>query len=888
MISGKVVFLSEILDGDESLVGTKAMSLARLMRIKGINVPRGFCITGQAYREFMNTGDMKALIAKYLEGINSQPIEIKRDTLALIRQKIIGSSIQKSLYKDIEKHYLELSPQSVAVRSSATAEDLPGHSFAGQYETYLGIGDLNACVEAIRKCWASLWTERGFEYRAQRGFEHQGADMAVIVQELVEADASGVAFTADPVSGNTDVIIIESCFGMGESLVSGRVTPDRITISKKDFTIVSTTTSDKKIKSVPGEKGLYFENLDPDTRKKASIDEVQAKDIAKMVMKVEQASGTPQDIEWAIRGDEIFLLQSRPITTIPTERPWEERQVWTNLNSGEIFPDVITPMTWSVVEPGALALFDPLVGGVGLDFGKHPLMTQIAGRVYFNLNTIMAMLKNFPPLRKVDVTQLFGGEQDKVVASSQFTIRQEDIPDLKFSLPRMLMKVPGFIHRFISHSHGKGDVFISEIRTRASRILSADLSSFTDNDISEAIEKAMDDLLDFIGAAGLAGFGMLSYFILDAICKRWIKDTDGTCVNRLLAGIGGIDSAEAGLDLWRLARTAHKYPKVEEIIRKSETWNKTREMLTGIHGGPEFMVQWKAFVKEHGHHTRGEYELSNPRWSERPDYILGMVRSYLNDMGKVDPVKSHVQRAKESNELAEKCRATLRNPLKRSLFNLFLGQTQGWSKMRENFKSAAMRHFTMMRFLLIEMGRRFEKRNILDHADDIFFLTIEEVPKINKEKPGFDVKAVIESRKSEYQRNLKVVPPKVIVGRFNPDNFIPDSGVEQDDKLQGLAVSPGVAMGPARVILDLKPGDQVLPGEILVAPFTDPGWTPYFMPASGIVMDQGGILSHGSIVAREYGIPAVVNVGSATRIIKTGQIIQVDGNKGIVRILSKS
>jgi pyruvate,water dikinase len=411
------------------------------------------------------------------------------------------------------------------------------------------------------------------------------------------------------------------------------------------------------------------------------------------------------------------------------------------------------------------------------------------------------------------------------------------------------------------------------------------LRSLSEDELVTHLRDAVEDLLGKVQAIAFAGLGMLYFTNLDKVCRKWLGDSERTFANRLLAGMGGMDSAEAGLELWQLAVKAHEYAAIEEVILSGDGWETTRERIAEVSGGDEFLWRWNEFSKAHGHHTRGELELSNPRWSETPDYILDMVRGYLACFGKTDPVENHRRRAEERDELARQCRQRLRNPIKRMIFNFYLEQAQRGSVARENLKNVAVRYWALVRFILLELGERLVTKRVLESQDDVFFLSLEEVDSVRRCEGGFKVREVVAARRAEHERNLAITPPKVVVGRFDPHNFIPDAVEESAELLAGLAVSPGVVTGPARVILTVSTDGQVLPGEILVAPFTDPGWTPYFLPAAAIVMDQGGLLSHGSIVAREYGIPAVVNVGPATRIIHTGQTIQVDGNSGVVRIL---
>ena len=469
----KVVPLDVTQNIDRMAVGSKAMSLVLMNRI-GLPVPPGFCVLGTAFREHLEENNLFTRIKPTVDELGTASPTARRSLLVGIRQAIIEAPLAEHLRNEIENHHRMLGADRVAVRSSATVEDLPGHSFAGQYDTYLGVADLVGCLEAIKKCWASLWTERAYDYRERNGFDHLSADMAVIVQGLVPAEASGVLFTADPVTGRSDRLIIEACFGMGEALVSGKVTLDRFLLSKRDLRVLSHSVSEKAIQSVlDGAGGVVEQAVDPNLANTHCINETIARRLGALAKKAEFAFGSPQDMEWAVKGAELLFLQSRPITTLPSAKSWEDQQVWTNANTGEVLPDVVTPMSWSMASMLVMAIF----------------------------------------------------------------------------------------------------------------------------------------------------------------------------------------------------------------------------------------------------------------------------------------------------------------------------------------------------------------------------------------------------------------------------NFVPDAVEESVELLTGLAVSPGVVTGPARVILRANTDEQVLAGEILVAPFTDPGWTPYFLPTAAIVMDQGGLLSHGSIVAREYGIPAVVNVGPATKIIQTGQTIQVDGNSGVVKII---
>ena len=355
-----------------------------------------------------------------------------------------------------------------------------------------------------------------------------------------------------------------------------------------------------------------------------------------------------------------------------------------------------------------------------------------------------------------------------------------------------------------------------------------------------------------------------------------------------------MDTAEAALDLWRLAAEARELPDIAAILTASACFAAAHTRLARTEPGRQFLARWDGYMFRHGHHTRGEVDVYNPRWSERPDYVLDLLRGYLVGMGTVDALALREQRRAERTTLVTDCRRRLGHPLLRLAFDFVICKAQRGLALRENFKSEAVRAIAVARRVLLELGQRLARRGVLRDPDDVFFLDLAELEPVQAGRATFDVAATIATRRAEHARNRQLTPPPVIIGRFNPDratSVLPPTAIPGGSRsgppseLRGLAVSPGLVTGRARVILRSDGEERVLPGEILVAPFTDPGWTPYFLTAAAVVMDMGGMLSHGSIVAREYGLPAVVNVGPATQLISTGQWLEVDGNRGVVRLL---
>ena len=879
----KVIFLHPDKNIDERTVGPKAASLFRLMQI-GLTTPPGFCVTEAAFREHLQANKLTTQIEASLEELAKTNPQASRSVLSNLRQAIIKAPLADTVRADIKNHYRMLSADRLAVRSSATIEDLPDHSFAGQYETYLGVAGLDGCMNAIKKCWASLWTQRAYDYRQKNGFDHLNVNMAVIVQSLVEADASGVIFTADPVNGYKSRIIIETVPGLGDSLVSGKVTPDRFIIRKRNLKIISRRIQNRKIEFVFDKTGSMKKNADENNKMCGPcIDNRIAKKLAKLARKTEGKFGCPQDIEWAISDNKIFFLQSRPITVIPLKKSWEDRQVWTNANVGEVAPDAVTDMTWSIMQKMFYPLFDSTFRLLGVELGDYPLAGLVAGRIYFNINTIVGVAQHLPEKWNLKLNDSFGGEQGKMYELGKLDIPDEDIPNLKFSLTKMIFMLPRSIYDVLSHTQKKGEVFLKDMRVKNDQLIKLDISHMSEDELAQHITSAVEDTLRSWDLMYVLT-GLFAFPFLYKVCRKWFGDKGFNYANRLLAGMGDMDSAQAGIELWQLAVKARESTEVATVLLSDGNWNTIKEKISRLHRGDEFLKNWEKFMVRHGHHCRGELELSNPRWSETPNYILGILRNYIRCTDQAYPLDNYNKLAQQREQLGNQCHQELKSLIKRFIFNYFLRKAQKGSILRENWKSEAARYMAVLRRMLIELSQRLNNRGVLENQDDIFFLGLEEIEPVTQSKANFDVKETITSRRAEYEKNKSITPPKVVIGKFNPDDYTPDAVDTNAEVLNGLAVSSGVVTGKARVILKADTDGQVLPGEILVAPFTDPGWTPYFIPAAAIVMDIGGMLSHGSIIAREYGIPAVVNVGPATKIIKTGQTIQVDANRGVVTI----
>ncbi|MDO8915329.1 MAG: PEP/pyruvate-binding domain-containing protein [Coriobacteriia bacterium] len=846
-------------------IGPKAESLQRL-KAAGLPVPEARFLGVEAYLEHASRAGVGSLVSA-------------RAAPADVRRAIASTPLAEEVVSLLREWHAELGDQ-LAVRSSGTAEDLPHASFAGQHGTYF-VASADDLVSRVRDCWASLYSDRAVAYRETKDIPHENVAMAVIVQHVVPAVAAGVVFTRDPVTGE-ERVLVESCLGIGEALVSGKVTPDRFTFSADGLGLLAADFGNKRVRIAPDPRGGLTEVVvSPDEAAIPSVEEATACEVARLALATEAAFGAPVDVEWAWDGERVWLLQARPITTNPAPTAASaEPVIWSNVNTGEILPDVATPMTWSIIHHHANDIIGGMLGALGARIDAQKAIGLVGGRFYFNLTLLRDAFAHLPG---VDPDIALGGMHDFV-----------DLPPLQPSgmsrtararaLARAVLSMPTYIAR---HTPRRSVTFAARMRRRSEDAMRVVASR---PDVAESYRLVVslnDDFAEFNEALAYMAVAMLGYGLLGTLTGRWLGDTMGATATRLVAGQGGVASAEAGHAMWRLSTLARGATSVSSAVLVGSGWDDVRGRLhaaadAGDGAAADFLSEWDDFMREHGHHRRGELEFANASWAETPDYVLGIVRSYLVDDRGSDPIAVYEQRALDADRAAQEVFARLRGP-RRAFFMRALAWGRAGARTRENVKSEVVRWLVSLRHALLALGASLVDPGVLRRADDIFFVEYGELPALVSGEPGV-WRAIVDARRAEHERLEKLSPPPVVVGTWDETSgpWMVDHGSRT---LKGIPVSSGVARGPARVFLTVDTEEPVMPGEILVAPFTDPGWTPYFVPAAGIVMDMGGLLSHGSIIAREYGIPAVVNVGPATQLIRTGQLIEVDGNTGEVRIL---
>ncbi len=873
-----------ITESDADFVGPKAFHLAQMSHL-GLPVPDGLCITTSAYKNHVESIPGFHEMVAALADASAPPAAL----LAQIRKAILDQPLSPHLWDSTREGCNRLRIMPLAVRSSATAEDLEGRSFAGQYETYLHVRDLEQCRDAIKGCWASLWSDRVYRYRQPTRLRGDDMGMAVIVQQMVCADASGVMFTADPVAHDRNRLVIEACYGTGDALVAGRVAPDRFVIDKLTRALVRQSLSEQMRKD-RAEKADPAQADGARTVREPCIDEVTIGKLFDLAARIEEYYQCPQDIEWAVSASQVRILQSRAITTMPKTPSWEDRQVWSCVNTREVMPDVLTPATWSLISDLLESTLNMVLDMMGLDRGSSPVVGLVAGRCYANLNTLLGIARKLPLVRRARLNTIFGDTAPGEEAPGWIELATQNCAEVKSHVGKALWKLPGNFSHALFFTESKAQRTLTDLQRVVQGFDTLDLKQLSAGEIVDHLTQSVEYLRQFISRARHgsihSGIAIAAFMLLRKVCVRWLGESEGFA-NGLLIGVGDMTDAQSGLDLWQLAEEAGRHPPVKSAILSGDTWEHVSQALRGVDGGDRFLHSWAQYMRNHGHHARGEFELYNARWCERPDYILSLVRSFMSALEQTNVVSAWRERAQKSRQLVQECRTRLKNPLRRAAFNRLLTRAQQFVAVRENSKDHLIRLFLTWRRLLLALGDRWHAQGVLRRPEDVFFLTLAEMRSVAAGASDEDTQARIERRKSEYDSFRDITPPITVLGRFRPQTRPPVREDATAECLHGLGVCPGIVRGKARVIQSAADESHVLPGEILVAPFTDPGWTPYLVSSSGIVIDQGGLLSHGSIIAREYGIPTVVNVGPATRLIKTGDTVEVNGDQGTVRILRR-
>ncbi len=861
--------------------GGKGWNLGRLARY-GFNIPKGGVFTTQAYIEFVKHNRLQDRIENVSGELTAENIDYPfiKDKLLILRKKIQESSMPPYIIENFLINNDNILEKSLAVRSSALAEDSVKASFAGIHQSFLNVCGLNNMLEAVKGCYASLWSTEAVVYRRKLNISDQDVLPAVVVMEMIKAEAAGVGFTCDPQTGRHDVLVVNANFGLGESIVAGAVDPDTYYLDAMPWSAVPKILSRKTGRK----EGLTRIKEDGETEfvretglsKRQVLSDEEIKKLGLLLLRVFEALGDceqHQDVEWVYDGSDFVLVQARPVTALPRktfDALKNQPEFWSNGNYRDAVPMVQSPLNrrLSINMIDTIQKFSFTETGYrlpeGLQFSKF-----FNGRLYCNLSALQwAMFDNVGGLPQY-VNIFWGGHQPE--------IELKDPNPLK-GLTGLKRMWNGIKSLSLTNKAAKN---ASQTFTRVSRSIEVltvkGFSHMQDRDfihLYNELGKILKELsmeFSFLSAAG-----SMPVVSLSRILEKYFPDRALAVLNALMVGgEAGITSADHGYRLVDLAGIARRDQDAVQFLTGASfdplAWEKQLPERS------TFKQAFREFIREYGHRAVYELDIINPRWKEDPAYLLGIIRSTINTAD-LDKLKTEQKEKFERAwlEIQDKVPSSKHVSIKK-----LIRKSQTGAAVREQTKSVLAIVIEAYRMLAQELGSRFYERAIIQERSDIYFCTWPELFSVlTGAWDGVGLRTLVAERKDRRKEMESIAPPDVIFGEIPKytEPVVQTSG----NCLMGVPVAAGRASGRARLIYHPNEGNSLQPGDILIAPSTDPGWTPLFLKAGAVVMETGGFLSHGAIVAREYGIPAVVNIPGVLKLIKANQMITVDGDAGKV------
>ncbi|MBV1851716.1 PEP/pyruvate-binding domain-containing protein [Catellatospora tritici] len=884
-----VLDFAEIDGGMLAAVGGKAGNLGELTRA-GLPVPPGFCLTTEAYRQATEAADLNELFDA-LEHAAATDVAALTALAARARAAVLAAPVPAGIAAAVAEGYARLGADApVAVRSSATAEDLPFASFAGQQDTYLNVVGEAAVLDAVRRCWASLWTDRAVVYRATNGIDDRTVRLAVVVQRMVDSAVAGVLFTANPVTGRRRQAVIDAAPGLGEAVVSGAVNPDHFVVDTARETILHRRLGDKRlaVRSLPGGGTEHVARADGADA--ACLTDAQVLALARLGDRVETHYGAPQDTEWAVDGDgTLWLTQARPITTLyplpeHAPAPEDDLRVYFCFSVAQGVFRPITPAGMAgfrLIGSGAARLFgfpvaDPLTG--------PPPFTEAGRRVFFDVTTaarsrvgqaLIPKVLGVMEARSAAVfRELFTDPRLSVTRPSRLPfLRRVGRVALRYKVP------PYLVHALVKPEVARARVERIDAELDVRLAAPADLAAEQRLDwIERLLADEVAPMLPRILPVAAAGFVALG------LADRLLGTDAGTGeLQAVLRGIPHNVTTEMDLELWHVAVRLRADETSARVLRTEKVDELAHRYAAGTL--PDLAQgELKSFLRRYGHRAVAEIDLGMPRWADDPRYLLGVLANYLRmspeDSAQSSPDRLFAQGAAEAEAQIETLagRARRRGRLRARLVRGLLARARALAGVRELPKYYLVRIIAAARAQLGLVGEQLYRQGRLDEPGDVYFLDLAQA---RAGLHGTDLREAAARARQGYDEELRRRHiPRVLLS----DGTEPEAGMHAaapDGSLAGTPASAGTVTGTARVILD-PVGAHLEPGEILVCPSTDPGWTPLFLTAGGLVMEMGGANSHGAVVAREYGIPAVVGVPNAVATIATGQQITLNGTTGTV------
>lgn len=853
---------------DLAVAGGKAANLGELIRA-GFPVPDGFVVTTDAYADVLDALDLHAAILALVPadapGDGSGQDEAYATAAEAIADLITARPVPDAVAARITAAYRALGDGPVAVRSSATAEDLAGASFAGQQDTYLALTGADAVLDAVRRCWASLWTARAMAYRARQGIDPADVRLAVVVQRLVEATAAGVMFTADPGTGRRDAVVISAAWGLGEAVVGGLVDTDQVTLTGPALTLTDRQVADKAVQTVRTDHGTTEAPVPADRRRVAVLDDDAARELAGLGRRIADHFGGPQDIEWARTDDGTFqILQARPITALP-DPVGPVPSAWPVPGPGWYFrasiveqlPDPLTPLFAELIEPAVsssiTALMNEALGPGAVRPGDVGFPT-INGYAYYRYSSV--------------------------------------------GMLRMLRSTPqALVGMYGRHGVGGRERWETVARPAYQAIVDAwlahDLTQLSADELLAGVAELIEAGATYYTAVqSIIPIAASSEIVLTRYYDAFVRRDGDPPASGLLVGFDS-EPIRAERSLWDLARWTREQPELVAWLRATPSAEVVAALALGrpgplttaalTPGAEEFAERFQQHLAAYGHAVYN-LDVAHPVPADDPAPLVDSVRVWL-DAGAGDPYERQ-RRLQQKRDAATMVIRRRIDPLRRSTFDALLRRAQAIAPIREDALADVGLAWPQLRRMLSELGQRLVAAGAVERADDVYWCRRAEISAALAAAAPKDLRAVVAERRETWRGQRRATPPQLLpqgtamdrLGRLMPATTADQTG----DVLTGIAASSGRVTATARVLDGPADFARLQPGEVLVAAITTPAWTSLFARAGAVVTDIGGPLSHSSIVAREYGIPAVLGTAVGTRRITSGQQITVDGDQGRV------
>jgi rifampicin phosphotransferase len=836
-----VLDIQEIDRTQVGLVGGKGAFLGELSRIEGVRVPPGFCITTEALRRTVaQAPSIHAQLDRVSrvkpadrDGVAALSAELRRRIEEIVVPGDLAEAVAGALVRCGED-------VAYAVRSSATAEDSPTASFAGQHDTYLNVSGLEAILRDVRRCWASLFSERAVNYRSRGVVENRHAQMAVVVQQMVLPVASGVLFTADPLTSNRKLIVVEAIPGLGDQLVSGRVSPDVYTV--RDGAIVLRTLANEQ----------------------SALEDGDVLRLAQLGRRIEEFFGRPQDIEWCRAEDGFQIVQSRPITTLfPVPAVGDrKRHVYVSVGHQQMMTDPIKPLglsLWQLTTP-------------------RP-MSVAGGRLFVDVTEMLGA-----PTTRAGLLRALGGS-DPLMGDALRTIVQRG----DFVPARPDEELTGVFALAVQEPLDADPAIVTELVERGRASAAALKRAIKAKSGPQLIEFILADLLELtrvlfdprgiqvITSAAQAGQWLNEHM------QEWLGEKN--VVDTLTQSVAGNVTSEMGLALLDVADVIRPFPDVVAFLQDVDD-ERFLDKMPALAGGNEARDAIQAYLDRYGMRCTGEIDITRPRWSEQPSalvpLILAHVRNFEPGAGSQRFEQGRREAALKEQELLARLRDLPNGERRATTTKQMIDRVRTFAGYREYPKYAMVSRYFVYKQALLREAERLKLAGVLREAQDIFYLTLHEFHDVVRDQEVDD--ELIRQRRDAFNSYRSLMPPRVLTS----EGEVLAGSYQRHDlpagALVGLPVSAGAVEGRARVILDMAQVD-LEPGDILVTTYTDPSWTALFVTIGGLITEVGGLMTHGAVIAREYGLPAVVGVEHATQLIRDGQQIRVHGTDGYVEVL---